>query len=579
MICMSSPGKSKILIVEDDPVTRMLLRRMLSSEPDWEIIEAANGAIGWRSLEECPVDVCITDIQMPELDGVGLLARIRASKTLKSLKVILCTACRDRSIIERVASLAVDHYIVKPFKKELVLARVKEALRAKSVPEPQPPPALVRGDLAGFLRRTGNPPSLPAIYQELGEALRRPDTSISSVSELILRDPALTSRILKLANSALFGGRSDINTVEAAAQLVGLEHINQLVSATTVIQTFDNVPEHLLDVNAFWEHSLVCGLASALIAEFLRDPVPERLFIGGLLHDIGRLIMYVNAPTESKEILQRCERERQLASTVERDILGFDHAEIGGELLATWGLPKPLGECVRRHHPVVKFPFNVLDAMIVHYADFITSALLYGNTGERYVAPLVLPTGPEPLPLRDIPIEPLLNALDSRCDAFLNTLLPNRTQRKDQTKKAPHFGPGAPDSHPDHPRTIKSSLIPFARLEIGMEIGSDVIDEHGGVLLSTGTQITAQHLRELKRYQIQEVAIRDALVGQTEYPPEILEMAEAEVAERFRHVDMTMPNVRAIRCRAVLRTAARLQQPTCANPVAAAPTSEPALVL
>src|SRR5512140_2342299 len=112
----------RILIVDDDPVTRLVLRRILANEPEWEVVEADNGVRALRLLEQGkPVDLCVTDINMPEMDGVGLVTKIRASDSLKHLRVILCTAVRDRETIGRVAPLGVDFYLVKPFKKELVL--------------------------------------------------------------------------------------------------------------------------------------------------------------------------------------------------------------------------------------------------------------------------------------------------------------------------------------------------------------------------------------------------------------------------------------------------------------------------
>src|SRR5215831_9146817 len=97
---MSGTRSTKILIVDDDPVTRLVLRKMLSSQADWEVLEAENGAVAWRLLESGqPVDLCIADVQMPELNGLELLKRIRSTEVLKTLKVILCTTLRDRTTI------------------------------------------------------------------------------------------------------------------------------------------------------------------------------------------------------------------------------------------------------------------------------------------------------------------------------------------------------------------------------------------------------------------------------------------------------------------------------------------------
>jgi putative nucleotidyltransferase with HDIG domain len=508
----SSTGKPTILIVEDDAVSRLVLRRMLLSESEWDVMEAENGVTAWKLLEKGQrVDLCIADIKMPELDGVSLLGKIRANEALKHLKVILCTALRDRDTIARVAALAVDYYVVKPFKKDLLLARVRQALPGREATKPslQTPAPLVKGDLSGFLRRAQNPPSLPSIYQELVEAVGRPDASIREVSEIILQDPGLSLRLLKLANSAFYGS-SEVNTVESAAQLIGIGQIQKLVLATSVIKSFDKLPARLVDVRAFWEHSLACGITSALLAEFKRDPTPERFFIGGLLHDIGRLVMYLNAPDQSREILEKCEREHLLACNVERDVLGFDHCELGAELMSNWGLPKSLVEIVKRHHlpPKTSSP-AAQDAFIVHYADFIVTALQFGNSGEIDVSPLIPPANSAPNYLDDWPIDPVLSELESRFEALVPIIL------EQPTNPAP------------------SAPVPTPK-----GTGSDSPDP-----------------------SIQPAAVKSEATRDVPYSPEVLQAAEASVNDRFRHVAVTDPILETIKQRAIVRTAARLATP------------------
>jgi HD-like signal output (HDOD) protein/ActR/RegA family two-component response regulator len=440
-------GYAKILVADDDAVTRLVLRNILASEPSWEIVEANNGVAAWRLLEEgLQPDACIVDIRMPELDGLGLLSQIRGSANHKRLKVILCTTVHDRGTIQQAAALAVDYYVVKPFKKDLVLGRVRQAIQDRERPAGPPPNQIVKGDAGAFLQRMGTLPSLPSIYYELVEAVGRPDSSISKVCEIILRDQSLTSRLLKLANSAFYASRSEISTIEGAAQLIGLRQIQDLVLATSVIKTFGKLPKQLVDVTSFWEHSIACGIACALLAERRHDPMPERLFIGGLLHDIGRLVMFLNAPEESNEILQRCENQGQLACKVEREVLGFDHALIGAQLISSWKLPKSFAEMVGGHHVPPKSSLISQDVFLVHYADFITTALQFGNSGEKYASPLIIAESSEREILGDEPVEAVVRQMESRCQAVLPIFL--ERQSTHDAPAAPEWGvaPAQPES-------------------------------------------------------------------------------------------------------------------------------------
>lgn len=270
-------------------------------------------------------------------------------------------------------------------------------------------------DLSTFLRNTGPLPSLPAIYYDLTQAVQNPNSSISAVGNIIRKDQSLTSRILKLANSALYSFPSQIGTIEEAVQLLGMREIQDLALATCVIRLFSKLPLHLVDVVSFWKHSIACGTASALLAEEQHDPSPERFFVGGLLHDIGRLILFLKAPEDCQDILRRCEVEAKLVSSVEKEILGFDHARLGAELLASWKMPVSLCEMVQYHHHPAGARLAMVDAFIIHQADFITSALDMGRHGEYLIAPLELPRESQHVLLAEHRIEPLVAELEEKC--------------------------------------------------------------------------------------------------------------------------------------------------------------------
>ncbi len=241
--------------------------------------------------------------------------------------------------------------------------------------------------LAEFVRTAGKLPSLPAVYQELSRAVDNPDSSLSQIGEIIRKDQSLASRLLRLANSALYSFPSQIETVEAALQMIGLRETQNLALATCVIRAFSGLPADLIDPAAFWEHSIACGIASALLAEERHDPTPERLLVGGLLHDVGRLVLLIKAPELSRDILQRCEAEEAPVVPIETEVLGFDHAMLGGELLRMWRLPPSLQDMVRWHHLPAGATVGAYDAWTVHQADFLVSALEYGNSGEPLVGP------------------------------------------------------------------------------------------------------------------------------------------------------------------------------------------------
>jgi len=232
----------------------------------------------------------------------------------------------------------------------------------------------------------------------------------------------LTSRLLRLANSALYGFPSQIGTLEEAVQLIGLRQIQDLVLATCVIRVFDQIPIGMVDVPAFWEHSIACGMASALLAQAQHDPAPERFFVGGLLHDVGWLVLFLKAPRESREILDRSESSGRLTTYIEHEVLGFDHAMLGEALISSWQLPPSLREMVGCHHNPTRSRIAFMDATIVHCADFITTALDFGHSGERWVPPLVIPDACR-RPVIEVEWLPsIIDELEVKCEQLLPIL-------------------------------------------------------------------------------------------------------------------------------------------------------------
>jgi putative nucleotidyltransferase with HDIG domain len=285
----------------------------------------------------------------------------------------------------------------------------------------------MRQDLATFMEQTSKPPRLPASYYELVEVMEREPCPHTDLSDLILRDSNLAGRVLRLANSAFYAHPVEIVTISAAIQLVGVREVQSLALACAVIGAFDRLPDDQVDVQAFWEHSIACGLGGALLFETRQGLLPERLFIGGLIHDVGRLLMFQNAPDESREILERCQAEGQVSCKIEQEILGFDHTAVGAELARWWNLPRLLVDIVQGHHSPLPSSSAPVETLLIHYSDFVANVLQLGDAGEPYVSPLVVPSGYERyLPLNGTAA--FIGQLEHRCQEITPILLDDNPQ-------------------------------------------------------------------------------------------------------------------------------------------------------
>lgn len=236
-----------------------------------------------------------------------------------------------------------------------------------------------------LVREVKNIVSLPTVYTRLREVIAIPRSSASDIGRVVSEDPGLTARILKLVNSAFFGFPSKIDTVSRAITLVGTQQLSDLALATSVMTSFENIPEEIVSMDSFWQHSLACGVFSRVLAMQRGEDNVERYFVAGLLHDLGRLIIFMSRPNLARKFFDIANEKQLLLIDAEKEVLGFNHADVGHELLKMWNLPGNLQEAVGYHHQPAKAVRYPVEAAAVHIADVITNALKMGSSGERFV--------------------------------------------------------------------------------------------------------------------------------------------------------------------------------------------------
>ncbi len=232
--------------------------------------------------------------------------------------------------------------------------------------------------------------SLPAAYVRLNELVDDPGSSTDDIAHVITQDVALTARLLRVANSPLYGLSTQIDTVSRAVTVLGTQQVRSLALATSACKSFEGIPNELMSMENFWEHSILCALCARTLALECLKQQREAVFVAGLLHDIGQLVLYRALPDLSRQTLEACldspdELESQEA---EREIIGFDHAEIGSELARNWSLPASLQVCIAYHHDPAQATQSRVETAIVHIANSI-AALVELNTQELDNAPRI----------------------------------------------------------------------------------------------------------------------------------------------------------------------------------------------
>jgi HD-like signal output (HDOD) protein len=215
--------------------------------------------------------------------------------------------------------------------------------------------------------------SVPELYVRLNEAVENPTTTTAKIGQIISQDPALTAHLLKIANSPLYGFTSKIDTISRAVMVIGTRGLRDLALAASAVDVFSKIPGTMISMASFWRHCIFTGVIARILAAKCSVLHCERLFVTGLLHDIGQLIIFYKLPEMAREALYRSRSTGQAQHEAERDVMGFDHALVGGAVLHLWNLPDGISEAVTYHHEPSGAKDYALEAAIVHLATSLAS--------------------------------------------------------------------------------------------------------------------------------------------------------------------------------------------------------------
>ena len=228
----------------------------------------------------------------------------------------------------------------------------------------------------------------PDLYFKLKKVIENPRSSFKAIAEVILHDPALSARILKVANSPFFNPGFKVESIDRALTFIGMNQLEELVLGTAVMESFKDIPTDLIDINAFWKHSIGCALSARLIAEHIREPGKDRFFLLGILHDIGSLIIYKKSPKAAQKALELSEKNSEFLFQVENQIHGFNHADVAASLFRLWKLPEELVQIIAKHHIPTESKTFSKESSIICLADLLAHGLNLRGTGEGFTPPI-----------------------------------------------------------------------------------------------------------------------------------------------------------------------------------------------
>lgn len=351
-------NRVRLLFVDDDRDVLEGLQNLLRKDRDrWDMRFAAGADKVLEALEREPFEIVISDMRMPGMDGAELFARIKDQ--YPSTARIILSGHAERDAVLRALPVA-HQYLSKPCDAVTLRTAIEHTCQLMTLLNDERLRAVV-GKLVSL-------PSVAASYAEISRVADDPAAQSDALAELVERDPAMAVKVLQLANFAYFGAPHGISSIREAIGYLGVELLTGLALTSTVFSMAEVRGKSNFSVDGLQEESI---LAAKLAKKLAPDPkLAEAAFTAALVKDIGHVVLSLGMPEEHQRLLALTAADTRPSVEVEREQLGFTHAEVGAYLLGMWGVPFPIVETVAHHHEPSRARETALPLLaIVHAAD------------------------------------------------------------------------------------------------------------------------------------------------------------------------------------------------------------------
>lgn len=393
-----------VLLVDDEDSVRNLIGRILESA-GYVVYKATNGRDALEQLRRRRFQLIITDIRMPQMDGIALMKEIQTAN-IPTMVLSAMTTSENVMLARKLG--AVDFLVKSSFEKNSFLKRVEKAAGGapasaakSSAPKPAPPsgPAAAKPaapakpaiptpsltDIEKRLKRVDEVKALSFVATEIIQLTSESESSVQELVTLITRDHSITSKVLQLANSAFFRVQRRVRTLDQAVKNIGFSQIRDLAIGVAVIEGFSKSSGHLNRIE-FWKHSIAAAVIARRMAEMTKYPAPETAFLAGLLHDLGRVVFDEYFNEEYQPVLRRAVVDSQTLEQLEHDMLGISHSQLARKMLDRWKLPEALNDAITFHHAPYDAIKNFLSKdrhllAIVHVANVIAESMPVSRQG------------------------------------------------------------------------------------------------------------------------------------------------------------------------------------------------------
>lgn len=352
---------ANILLVDDEiPIVRAL-QRYLQDESDYTIFTAESGERALQILAHNNIDIVITDMRMPQMDGVELLRKVKQLYPGVA-RIILSGYADEKAILRAMLSGIAKMYLFKPWDNKLLLNILQQTLAIRQL--------LTNNDMLNVINKLEGINTLAVIYNKLLEMIDQ-EADLKEIAGLIEHDPGIAAKVLRIANSSFYEAKT--GSVRQAISFLGLNTIKNIVLATGIFDTVNGDVFINKQIELIWKQASVANRLTIGIYEWAYNRrISDLASSAGLLHDIGKAVLLKQFPLQFAEIVTAMQEGRETVSAVlEQQLMGMTHQEMGAHLLAWWNMPQSMVEVALFHHdPLAEQVIDGQLLAVVHLADY-----------------------------------------------------------------------------------------------------------------------------------------------------------------------------------------------------------------
>lgn len=402
---------ARILIVDPNPRMRSLIAGHLTGQGH-KVLLADHGVAAALLLRQHPADLVLVDQQVP-MGGIKTARLLRLHPACQRVPILLLVDSRQAlpDLLAEGRRAQIRQIVSKPCTAAVLQAKIEEGLRQR----------LERLSVTAMREEIGQLSGLPVLlssHRRMLSLLSHEDGQVE-VPELIRTielDQGLTTEVLRVCHSVYYGFRG--NTLEAAVTFLGIDKIRRIVQAAIIFDLFgangDVAPDGF-NLLALWKHSVACGLVMEAGGRKVRG---RDHFIAGMLHDVGKVVLYLRFREYFDEVARLAREENRSFIQAEQDLIGVTHTDIGHELARRWDLPPTIAGAIAFHHrPSAALQHQRL-ASLVHLSDILSRTMQIGHAGDRQ--PIRVDPAAEPLARYVFAVEEQRQAIEAEVESVVS---------------------------------------------------------------------------------------------------------------------------------------------------------------